>query len=155
MEQIYLEKYQGLYAPTSFWDLVRDNPYYLQTICNGVGSEYHWSYHIIPNTIWGLDITPASDIHDYMYTDPKSFPAIIDGIFYTGLEWKQFSDRILRNNVQRLFDMADAKSWLSRQIRPFRNMRCDLYYNALDKFGGISFWEGKNAPENMGLPATS
>jgi hypothetical protein len=57
--------------------LIRD-PKEFASCCNGVGSKAGgWlgniTYHITPNTIWFMDITPASDIHDVEYSHPSSF----------------------------------------------------------------------------------
>lgn len=49
-------------------------------ICNGMGPEgYGW---IIPDTMYGLDLGPAGDIHDWMYGYPQGLSRLdIDNIF--------------------------------------------------------------------------
>jgi len=60
--------------------------------CNGVGSKGetyldYLIYKITPNTIWLLDITPCSDIHDVEYTIPQYFETLKEA-----LKWKEEAD---------------------------------------------------------------
>lgn len=62
--------------------LYQDNAEF-RKCCNGVGSTggSWWAallYHITPNTIWGMDITPASDGHDVDYSHPTSIAPLSD-----------------------------------------------------------------------------
>jgi len=140
-----VKRYEGLWAPESFWYTLSFNPAQIERVCNGVGSPGTLSYHLIPNTIWGLDVTPASDIHDWMYTYPAKFPSDAEA-----LEWKNKADRALLNNMIRLFERAEKDSWLARRLAWFRRNRAQLYFEAVQHFGGPSFWEGKNHPLEIG-----
>ncbi|MFA5321378.1 MAG: hypothetical protein WC373_01785 [Smithella sp.] len=140
-----------LYAPENFWITLKENPLALEEICNGVGSRLSWTYHLTPDTIWLLDVSPAADIHDWMYTFPVVFPYEENGeMFWTGEEYRAHSDRVFLNNMYRLFNLADSRSWISRRVRPFRNTRALSYYTILRNCGGPSFWSDKNKPEILG-----
>lgn len=54
---------QGLLAPESYWKLSEDERY---EIVNGCGPERVTG--LIPNSIFGINLKPACDIHDYTYT---------------------------------------------------------------------------------------
>lgn len=142
-----LERYQELVAPSYFWEMVINHPERLAVMCNGVGSKTSWTYPYTPDTIWLLDVTPAADIHDVMFTEPLVFPAVIDGVTYTAEKYFQHANNLFYCNLMRLFDKADAQSWLSRRVRRFRNMRAREYKFALDYFGFHAFMEGKNHPD--------
>ncbi len=139
------ERYKGLWAPESFWYALARNPGEIARVCNGVGSPGSWTYHLIPDTVWGLDVTPASDIHDWMYTYPLKFQSDAEA-----LEWKAKADRALLNNMVRLFERAERDSWLARRLAWLRRRRARLYYEAVANFGGPSFWEGRNRPQETG-----
>ena len=144
------ERYKGLWAPDEFWLTLDNDPQDLAKVCNGVGSETSWTYHFIPDTIWGLNVTPASDIHDWMYSFPMDFDTEADGLL-----WKDKADRVLRNNLVRLFEAAEAQSgivgWWARRCGGARRIRAQTYYEVVSNFGGPSFWEGKNKPSNVGV----
>jgi len=139
----------SLFAPSKYWDmLTEDNPE-LKKICNGVGSETSWTYHFIPNTIYGLSIIPVSDKHDFMYTYPKAFPAMVDDEYFkTGLDYKNHADRVFLNNCIRLFEYHEKLSgftgWMHRRLAGVRRARAYEYFEILQKFGGTSFWEDKD-----------
>jgi hypothetical protein len=138
-------RYADLWAPESFWDRLKNDPASLKKICNGVGSETSWTYHLTPNTIWGLDVTPASDIHDFMYFYPITFDSDEEG-----LAWKDKADRVFLNNMIRLFEKAESESWWARRFSTMRRNRAQLYFKAVQNFGGTSFWEGKNRLTELG-----
>lgn len=141
-------RYAGLWAPEEFWFYLAHDPDKIKAVCNGVGSPSSWTYHLTPNTIWGLDITAAADIHDWMYTYPPDFATEADALAY-----KEKADRVFRNNLIRIFEQAEAqpgfKGWMHRRIAGVRRARAQEYFMILQNFGGTSFWEGKNKPENI------
>jgi hypothetical protein len=78
--------------------------------------------------MYGLSITEAANIHDYMY--------------YVGmtLEDKREADRVFLNNMIRIIE-ANSKFWV---LEFLRKRRAKKYYLAVDWFGGPAFWSGKN-----------
>jgi hypothetical protein len=71
-------KYKGLDMSEECRTLLIRNPGKFASYCNGVGSKVGgWFrrliYRITPNTIWGLNITPCSDIHDVDYSIKRRF----------------------------------------------------------------------------------
>ena len=120
-------------------NLLKSDPKTFASYCNGVGSRIgFWNnlfYHFIPNTIWFMDITPASDIHDVEYSVPDSFS-------FLGLARQAFDAANLRiyRNIQTLIKRKSSGGILYRM----RMRRADLYYYALcSDLAEGSFMSGK------------
>jgi hypothetical protein len=114
-----------LYAPPLYWSL---SPEGKADICNGCGTKgLTW---LIPDTMYGLDISEACNIHDFMYV--------------TGIdeEDRTEADRVFKNNLLRIIE-AKTK-WAI--IKILRRRRAVTYYQAVRMFGGPAFWSGKNEP---------
>jgi len=132
-----------LYAPEIYKKLSACEK---KAIVNGCGAG-GWKIDLVPNTLYGLDVTSACNIHDYMY--------------YAGMtnEDKNEADRVFLNNMIRLIDAgvrADSNSpllmrRLKKTLRIFRRRRAYAYYFAVKKFGGPAFWQDKNNPKNLVL----
>lgn len=118
-----------LYAPAGYWRL---NPVQKELFCNGCGAN--GALDVVPDTVWGLSVTEACNIHDYMYATAASTLAA-----------KDEADRCFLNNMLRL--IASAGGWLA----PLRRRRARIYYEAVSHFGGPAFWKNKNQPENIGF----
>lgn len=118
-----------LFAPPEYWSLDKTDH---RKICNGCGSKGLCGY-LIPDTIWGLRITEACNIHDFMYSIGKT---IAD---------KEAADRVFFNNMLRIIDANTFWDWLKRQ----RIRRAMIYYKAVVEFGGPAFWQGKNNPAEL------
>ena len=141
------EKYAGLCMSETARKLLLNNASQWDANCNGVGSEdgTWWQrliYHLTPNTIWGMDITPASDIHDNEYTVPQSFLTKVQA------ENHRFqADINFKTNIDLLTDRAYMASWMPRCIREFlreaRKTRAHTYYMILRKQGEESFMANK------------
>ena len=120
------EKYRGLEMSEAAASLLKSDPKTFASYCNGVGSRIgFWNnlaYHFIPNTIWFMDITPASDIHDVEYSVPDSFS-------FLGLARQAFDAANLRiyRNIQTLIKRKSTSGILYR----LRMNRAELYYYAL------------------------
>lgn len=108
-------------------------------ICNGVGSETSWTYKIIPNTIWGLNIYPSAGIHDFDFTYPIRFDTYADGMAHFHDSNKRFWQNM---DIQ----ITDA-SWI---MRPVRRMRRDGYFYILEntRISQNSFWSNKPLPSD-------
>jgi hypothetical protein len=132
------DRYYGLDAPPEFWSDLINAPERIKECCNGVGSQVGWlgklTYHLIPNTIWGLSITEASDIHDWMYVYPKSFATKQDA-----LNWKHMADNLLLDNIITIIERDTY--WTLLKI--IRRQRAMAYYSAVDEAGVESFLDGK------------
>lgn len=117
-----------LYAPASYWDL---SPIIKAKLCNGCGSKgFGWS---IPDTMYGLRITEACNIHDFMYKVGKT------------TQDKESADRTFLHNLLRIIE-AKTKN---RMLRFLRGRRAYAYYLAVKTFGGPCFWADKNLAETF------
>lgn len=127
-----------LYAPKEYWEIPERIRNLRPTACGagkGIGDA------IIPDKIWGLDITEACRIHDFMYSQGRTEEDRLE------------ADRVLLNNILRLIE-ADLKAssipfWRAA-VASARRYRAMTYYNAVRDFGGPAFWKGKNPREELG-----
>lgn len=101
-------------------------------VTNGCGPG-GWLRELVPDTMYGLDVTPACNIHDWMYAAGQS------------LQEKDEADRVFLNNLLRLIDATGGLWWLKR----LRRRRARSYYQAVVWFGGPAFWRGKNPAETL------
>src|SRR3990172_1941758 len=97
-------------------------------VCNGCGFAGA-KFDFIPDTIWGMPICPACDIHDWQYHEGNTN------------EDKAVADRTFMNNLLRLIEQQDA--WIGRLLKPLRRRRTLKYYEAVVVFGGPAFWRGR------------
>lgn len=124
-----------LYAPYGYWKMKKEQPKTLADTVNGAGPRYFgW---MVPDTIYGLRITAAANIHDYMFSE-----------FHQPWSDDEFhrANRIFLNNMHRL--IQGGKRW--RWLRTLRRARAMTYFKAVDSpIGSIIYWNGKNKPEEM------
>jgi len=95
------------------------------SVCNGAGPRnFGW---LVPDTIYGLSITEAANIHDWMY--------------HCGAkeEDRVRADTVFLNNMIRLISAKKQWGW----VKKLRLMRANKYYWAVSKFGGPAFWANK------------
>lgn len=114
----------NLYVPAS-WRTA--GPEVRSLAINGCGTE-GWKGALIPETLWGLPVTAACNIHDWMYV------AGVD------IDDKNEADRVFLNNMLRLITAAGGPGWL----QALRRRRARTYYQAVSHFGGPAFWDNKN-----------
>jgi hypothetical protein len=119
-----------LFAPPLFWKLSHDRR---AQICNGCGTKGLVGM-LVPDTIYGLRVTDACDIHDFQYSIGET------------LADKDSADRVFLNNLLRIINAHTRWHWLKR----LRARRARIYYEAVHLLGGPAFWDGKNRPEEMG-----
>jgi hypothetical protein len=126
-----------LYAPASY---VAASPEVRLQVVNGCGPG-GWKVDIVPDCIWGLDISAVCDIHDWMYSV---------GIT---LADKEEADRVFLNNTLRLIDSTPG--WWNQLliVKQLRRNRARVYFEAVHYCGGPAFWDGKN-PQSHLIPAT-
>jgi hypothetical protein len=128
-------KQANLFAPESYWNL---DPVLKEAIESGCGPEGFFGW-LIPETIYGLKITAACNIHDYMYAVGKTEEDRLE------------ADSVFLNNMIRIIDTNTKWGWLKR----LRYARAKTYYNAVSTFGGPFYWEGKNPSATMQLVSVS
>lgn len=117
-----------IFAPESYWNL---SPEIKSKITNGCGTG-GWKSRLIPDTMWFLNIRAACDIHDYMYLVGETENDRRD------------ADMVFLNNLIRLINSG------SKLMAPLRRRRALKYYEAVHRFGGPAFWNGKNPDNTMG-----
>ena len=88
---------------------------------------------LVPDTLWGLSVRRSCQIHDWMYT------------FGETEDDKTRADLIFLNNMVR--EIKAAKSW--GLLENLRLHRAKIYYHAVSIFGGSSFHDSSNDPEEM------
>jgi hypothetical protein len=120
-----------LYAPEAYWLITPEIREALEI--NGCGPK-GWLNALVPDTIYGLKIAAACDIHDYMYIVGET------------QAHKEEADDVFRNNLIRII-MANTDN---RLLRWLRLKRVKVYYEAVSNFGGPWFWADKNPSETMG-----
>ena len=142
-------KYDGLELSPEFARLATEDPQKILDCCNGVGSEVGlWgklTYHFIPNTIWFLDITPCSDIHDVDYCYPSQFKNKAEALAH-----KADADLRIRENMETLICEKTKWEWL----KCLRLERAMNYYCILRAAGEDSFLEGKTFEDNSSSTKT-
>lgn len=134
-------KYDGLELSPEFARLATEDPQKIIDCCNGVGSEVgFWgklTYHLTPNTIWFLDITPVSDIHDVDCTYPSRFKNKAEA-----LKHHEEANKRFRKNLQTYIEMHTS----NRFLLWLRLDRAAKYYVILT-MTDESFLEGKTFDE--------
>lgn len=94
-------------------------------ICNGAGAADGIK---VPNTMYGLDMKIAFDIHDYDYWRGRT------------LKDKREADERMRRNMSAIIN--NRGGWLTW----LRRYRATTYYSAVVDYGHNAFWEGKEKP---------
>ncbi|MFN8790091.1 MAG: hypothetical protein ACK5Y2_01395 [Bdellovibrionales bacterium] len=112
---------QGLLAPESYWTLHEDEKY---EIINGCGPARATS--LVPNTIMGINIKAACDIHDYTYAKPNTVKSREEADFLFSYNMRRLVDRKLEVGV----------------FRSLAYLGVDLYLMAVRLFGG-NYFEGE------------
>ncbi len=113
-----------LYAPSSYWKYSKEA---LEELVNGCGPR-GWKGRYIPDSLIGVSIKEACNIHDFMYA------------FGEKEEDREQADRVLLNNMMRTVE-ACSGNWFSRWIR--RKLALH-YYGVVRDMGGTYFWHDKN-----------
>lgn len=131
----------GLEMPLMYEHALRYNNQFVDELANGVGSETSFFYHVTPDTIWFLNINPASHIHDWDYSIPFTFKTYEEGMKYFHAANLRF-----KNNCYKLIDDKENSSCL----RTVRKWRVDLYFKILEGDSGrLAFWSHKILPSDI------
>ncbi len=116
-----------LFAPESYWNATLTER---ATICNGCGTA-GWKGKLVPDSMWGLNISKACNIHDWMYHFGKTEAERCE------------ADRAFFNNLLRIINAEGG--WLAS----LRRYRATTYYNSVHNYGGPAFWDNKNTTGTM------
>ena len=119
-----------LFAPPTYWRLPEDERRARR--CGPGRGVLEW---LVPDTIYGVNVSVACSIHDFMYA-----------IGVTDTD-KADADEVFLNNLIRLIEAHDG--WWP--IQWLRLRRALIYYGAVKHFGGPAFWNTKNQPTEIGL----
>jgi hypothetical protein len=132
------EKYKGLEYTDQFGTDLKKNINKIQDIVNGMGSPKTWYYSLHPDTMYGLDLTPVSDIHDYDYTYPNR-------VFKSeeeAMEYRKAADERFHRNLLKLIDLKSTKVTKEQGIDEKRRKAAADYLTMLN-FAGPSTQHGK------------
>lgn len=121
-----------LFAPPDYWRLLKESPEVIEALVNGCGPQ-GWKVDLVPDTIYGLDISPICNIHDYMFAVGKTYEDMV------------VANDVFKNNLKRWIDAHTKWRWL----RKLRLKRAEKYVRAVETWGGPSFWKDKNRPEEV------
>ena len=107
-------------APQSYNDATDEHK---KEYCNGCGTRAI----DVPDTLWGLCITPSCWIHDWEYKH--------------GTSWldKKIADKRFLSNM--LIQIEDGKKWW--WLKKLRKRRAKSYYFVVKYFGSMAFSKGK------------
>lgn len=115
----------GLYAPQSFLEAPAG---LVRKVCNGCGSALS-KFDFVPDTVWGLRISEACRIHDWMYFCGR------------GDAQKLEADVVFLGNLLRIIERAEGV--VNRILRWPRRIRALTYYQAVVELGGTAYMAGK------------
>jgi len=124
-----LTKTAELWAPKSFWAA---KPFVRDSVCNGCGTKGLGGL-LVPDTLYGLSVTAACNIHDWMYHHGQ---VIAD---------KEEADRAFLNNMIRIIEAHTKYGF----IKFLRRRRAYKYYLSVKLFGGPAFWANKNRADEL------
>ena len=117
-----------IFAPKSYWRATEEER---EAVCNGCGTKGIGS--VIPEYLWGVCVTQACQIHDWMYHLGDT------------IEDKRAADRVFLNNMLRLIKRAD-KFFLVQRLQ---RRSAFGFYLAVRDFGGPAYWAGKNSDDEF------
>lgn len=104
-------------APVSFIEATEEER---SRVCNGMGAKgLGW---MVPDTMYGLNVTAAGDIHDWTYE-------------YPGLKSRESLDLLFYHNMLDIIKQHDGWRW----VQWMRRRRALKYYKAVQVFGAKHF----------------
>ncbi len=129
------EKYRGLDMPETFKTDLQKDIDKIRAIVNGMGSPRTWWYATHPDTMYGMDVTPVSDIHDYEYTYPgRKFKTEEEAMAY-----RDAADERFRDNLLKLIDRHSTKVTKAEGIDEKRRQMAEDYLKMLRMAGPKTF----------------
>ena len=127
-----------LFAPEAYWKISEEERF-LYRCGPGKGileklipDTWRFGWPFVPV----LRITQACSVHDFMYS--------ADGP--DTIEQKELSDRVFRNNLIILVELASKRySRFYFPITRYRLRLVNVYYRAVRDFGGPAFWSARES----------
>ena len=146
MHYKYIKRFDNLEMSLEAKELLYNNPKAHMEYTNGVGSDVGWFNSfikwIIPkfirNKIFGVDITPASGLHDVEYSLVIIFKSLASGISF-----KNRGDRAFKHNMDYLIKEDKGLDCFDH----LRFIESRLYLCGVGNFGTASFWSNKKKPK--------
>ena len=117
-----------LYAPNSYYEASDEEKL---EVCNGCGAKDGVK---VPDTMWGLNISEACNIHDWMFEE-----GITLADFY-------FANAVFIMNLSIIIVCGGSK-WLA----PLRLMRATKYFVAVQRLGEDAYWVDNKRNERMNI----
>lgn len=117
-----------LYAPLEYWNL---DPIIKEELCNGCGAKNGIN---VPDTLYGLSVEEACNIHDFMY---KFGITKFDKIF---------ADAMFLYNVCSIV-INNSGKWLLG----LRLARASKYFIAVALWGDKAYWVDKKLSDKKGI----
>jgi hypothetical protein len=115
-----------LVAPDSYFSAP---PEVIEAVVNGCGAATS-KFDFVPDTMWGLSIQPACNIHDWDYHEGETW------------QDKHRADERFLINLIRIIRVCSRGP-----LRIPRYLRAIKYYIAVDILGADAFFSGKQKPE--------
>ena len=121
-----------LFGDPECWKFKEEHPEEFKSFGCGPGG---FGDFLVPDTVWGLNITDACRNHDWGYRFAHDCSE----------EGRARHDRILRNNGIKIVRFH-TKNWLLRKLRL---RRVQTYYTMVRSFGGPAYWEERNEKDQV------
>lgn len=115
-----------LYAPNSYYNATCEEK---RKVCNGCGSKGGIK---VPGTFYGLDITPACNIHDWMFEKGTTYGDFL------------FANAMFLLNLVLL--VIEGSNWFMKILRLARATK---YFLAVALKGQDAYWKNKTKNEEM------
>ena len=129
--------HQYLTAPASYWKAPEQVK---ERLCNGAGPDGLPSW-VVPDTIYGLRITEAANIHDWMYVWGETDHD------------KEKADEVFLLNMMRIINEHTTRfpilGWVLRGLRHRRALK---YWEAVAAFGDGAFATARDVRPDWYVP---
>ena len=117
-------------APDTFWKIPKEERDRKYEGC-GPGKYGDW---IVPDDIWGLNITEECQIHDHWYEIGETEAHKIQ------------ADYELLENLYRKIEAFTSPE--AHKLKALRILRAETYYEMVSLCGHTAFWKGKEKDED-------
>lgn len=118
-----------LYAPLTFHNASCKEK---KKVCNGCGAKGGIK---VPNTMYGLDISQACNIHDWMFQEGKTLADF------------SFANAMFIVNLNRIIAQKSANKFMVS----LRLLRASKYFTAVALCGQKAYWANKTENKKMNI----